>query len=214
MRRVQLDLLALALPDQGKGRRVLDLGGGTGALAAAIAERFPAVTVEIWDTDADMLKLARTRCADFGRRVCYVKRSFADPLPACDAVVACIALHHVKDLAVKRSIYRNIFSALRPGGLFVNADTAVPAAGPLRDHAFRGWADSMQAHGIGEAEARGLFSAWALADYYPPLVTELQMLTEAGFAEPECFWREAAALVFGAAKAEASAPAKSKRARK
>ena len=39
MRPVQLDLLALALTD-GRGR-VLDLGGGTGALAGAIAERFP-----------------------------------------------------------------------------------------------------------------------------------------------------------------------------
>src|SRR2546422_11619552 len=46
MRPVQLDLPALALPRH--GGRVLDLGGGTGALAAAIAERFPTVEVEIW----------------------------------------------------------------------------------------------------------------------------------------------------------------------
>ena len=38
-----------------------------------------------------------------GGRVQYVERSFTDPLPACDAVAACIALHHVKDLAVKKN---------------------------------------------------------------------------------------------------------------
>lgn len=198
MRPVQLDLLALGLPPA--GGRVLDLGGGTGALAAAVADRFPSVTVEIWDTDPAMLGAARERCARFGGRVRLVERSFADPLPACDAVAACIALHHVKDLEVKAGIYRNIFAALRPGGMFVNADTAVPAGAVLRDHAFRGWAEAMKAHGISPAQAREHFASWAHEDYYPPLLTELRLLEAAGFAEPECFWRDAAAVVFGARK--------------
>ena len=200
MRPVQLELLALALPDGGKGRRVLDLGGGTGALAAAIAEAFPGATVEIWDTDPEMLATARVRCAPFGERVRYVERSFTDPLPACDAVAACIALHHVKDMGVKTAIYRHIFDALRPGGIFVNADTAVAATPVLRDHAYRLWARSMAPHGISEEQAFAHFASWAHEDYYPPLWTELRMLAEAGFREPECFWREAAALVFGAVK--------------
>ena len=198
MRPVQLDLLALALPQDGAGQRVLDLGGGTGALAAAIAGRFPAATVEIWDTDPEMLAVARERCAAFGGRVEYVARSFTEPLPACDAVAACIALHHVKDVAVKGAIYRNIFAALRPGGIFVNADTAVPATPALRDHAFGLWARAMRAHGIDEKAAYAHFASWAHEDYYPPLITELRLLAAAGFAEPECFWRDAAAVVFGA----------------
>src|SRR5262245_54343454 len=98
MRPVQLDLLGLALPT-GRGR-VLDLGGGTGALAAAVAERFPGTDVEIWDTDPQMLDIARERCAGFGARVRYIERSFVDSLPPCDAVAACIALHHVKDMTI------------------------------------------------------------------------------------------------------------------
>src|SRR6185295_8997113 len=52
MQRVQLALLKLALPE-GRGL-VLDLGGGTGALAAAIADAFPAAQVEIRDVDSGM----------------------------------------------------------------------------------------------------------------------------------------------------------------
>ncbi len=200
MRPVQLELLALTLPASGAGARVLDLGGGTGALAAAIAERFPAAEVQIWDIDPEMLATARERCAVFGERVRYVERSFADPLPDCDAVAACIALHHVKDLTVKAAIYRNIFAALRPGGIFVNADTAVCATPALRDHAFKLWARTMAPHGIDESQAFAHFASWAHEDYYPPLWTELRLLAEAGFAEPECFWRDAAALVFGATR--------------
>ena len=198
MRPVQLDLLALSMPVE--GGLVLDLGGGTGALAAAMAEEFPGATVEIWDTDPDMLATARERCARFGERIHYVERSFTDPLPPCDAIAACLSLHHVKDLAVKAGIYRHIFAALRPGGIFVNADTTVPATRALHDHAFRLWAQSMRPHGIVEQEACDHFASWAREDYYPPLIVELHLLSEAGFAEPECFWREAAAAVFGAMK--------------
>lgn len=198
MRVVQLELLALALPAE--GGLVLDLGGGTGSLAAAVARRFPSVAVEIWDTDSEMLGTARERCAELGERIRYVQRSFSDALPVCDAVVACIALHHVKDLAVKAAIYRNIFAALRPGGIFVNADTAVPETPVLKDRAFRLWAESMRPHGIREHEAHEHFASWAHEDFYPPLIAELRLLADAGFAEPECFWRDGAAVVFGAVK--------------
>ena len=198
MRPVQLRLLELGVPKT--GGLILDLGGGTGALAEAIAEKFPTARVEIWDTDPAMLVTARERCARFGERVSYVERSFTDPLPACDAVAACIALHHVKDMTVKAGIYQNIFAALKPGGIFVNADTAVCATPALRDHAFQLWAESMHVHGISGAQAFAHFASWAHEDYYPPLITELRMLADAGFAEPECFWREAAAVVFGAMK--------------
>ena len=198
MRPLQLDLLALSIPPT--GGLVLDLGGGTGALAAAIAERFPDVTVEIWDTDPDMLAMARGRCERFGERVRYVERSFTEPLPNCDAIAAALALHHVKDMKVKAGIYRHIFTALRPGGIFVNADTAVPATGSLHEHAFAQWAATMGAHGISKEEAFAHFASWSGEDYYPPLFVELSMLAAAGFTEPECFWRDAAAAVFGAMK--------------
>jgi tRNA (cmo5U34)-methyltransferase len=198
MRRVQLDALALVLEEN--GGRVLDLGGGTGALAAAVAERFPTVEVEIWDTDPVMLASAQERCSRYGKRVILVERSFTDPLPACDAVAACIALHHVKDMSVKARIYENIHTALHPGGIFVNADTAVCTTPSIRKFSFAGWEASMRPHGIDAAEARRHFAAWALEDYYPPLIQELRLLEAAGFPEPECFWRDAAAVVFGAVK--------------
>lgn len=198
MRSVQLDLLTLGMPAD--GGLVIDLGGGTGALAAAIAEEFPGAIVEIYDTDPEMLATARERCAHFGERVRMVERSFSDPLPPCDAVVASLSLHHVKDLAVKATIYRHVFAALRSGGIFLNADTTVPATPALRDQAFRLWAQSMRPHGIVEREAYEHFANWAHEDYYPPLIIELRMLADAGFTEPECFWREAAAAVFGAIK--------------
>jgi tRNA (cmo5U34)-methyltransferase len=207
MRAMQLDLLESVLPVANAvspplrpGARVLDLGGGTGALAAAVAKRFPTVTVEIWDTDPAMLAVARERCAEFSERVKYIERSFAEPLPICDAVVACIALHHVKDLTEKGKIYANIHRALRSGGIFANADTCMSTIPFIRERSFRDWTTFMATQGIDDAQARRHFADWAKDDYYPPLATEMRLLIEAGFTEPDCFWRNAPFLVFGATK--------------
>ncbi len=194
MRAVQLDLLARCLPRDG---RVIDLGGGTGALARAVAEKFPGVRVEIWDTDPAMLEVARERCAVFGDRVRFVERSFAEPLPACHAAVACIALHHVKEVAAKEKIYANIFQALRPGGIFANADCVMSETPAVRAASYDSWTKFMEEQGLSQAETKQQFAQWAKEDYYPPLATEMRLLAEAGFAEPDCFWRAAPFTVFG-----------------
>lgn len=199
MRAAHMALLTKLLPADRRGL-VLDLGGGTGALAEAVAETLPLAEVEIWDIDPAMLGVARERCARFGPRIRYVERSFAGPLTPCDAVVACIALHHVKDLAAKGAIYRNIHTALKPGGVFLNADLAIAASGALREFSYREWINAMAPHGINEAQARAHFARWAHEDYYPPLADELGLLGGAGFENPECFWREIPCLIFGGMK--------------
>lgn len=198
MRSVQLRLLERCLPAKG---RVLDLGGGTGALAAAVSERFPGVDVEIWDTDPAMLEVAAERCGRFGARVKLVERSFAERLTECDAVVACIALHHVKDMGAKGKIYANIHRALRPGGLFANADCTMSAEPRLREQTFAGWETFIVERGATREQARDYFATWAKEDYYPPIATELELLKAAGFVAPECFWMDAPLGVFGGVKA-------------
>jgi tRNA (cmo5U34)-methyltransferase len=153
--------------------------------------------VEIWDTDPAMLEVARERCAAFDDRVHFVERSFAEPLPACDAVVACIALHHVKEMPAKGKIYANIFQALRSGGIFANADCVMSQTPAVRTASYEGWAKFMEEQGLSPADAQQQFAEWAKEDYYPPLATELRLLAEAGFAEPDCFWRTAPFTVFG-----------------
>src|SRR5438477_7984326 len=61
-----VELLAALAPPDG---RVLDLGGGTGALASAVLDGLPGVHVTVLDVDPDMLDEARRRLARFGDRV-------------------------------------------------------------------------------------------------------------------------------------------------
>jgi tRNA (cmo5U34)-methyltransferase len=168
---------------------VLDLGGGTGALAAAVLDELPQVSVTVLDIDPDMLSEARRRLARFADRASFYAGSFLDPLPAADAVVACLALHHVHDLHTKTALYRAIHDTLSPGGVLLNFDATVTEDARLNRLVFDQMATRMGDHGITDAEARGHFAAWAQEDRYFSLEAELSALRHAGFDEVECLWR-------------------------
>ena len=136
-----------------------------------------------------MLPEARLRLDGFGDRIAFREASFLDPLPAADAVMASLALHHVHDLSSKTDLYRAIHAALAPGGVLLNLDAAISEDPRLNALIFDRWSARMADHGIAEDEARGHFAAWADEDRYFPLEDELAALRGAGFAEVECFWR-------------------------
>ena len=181
-----VELLAALAPADG---HVLDLGGGTGALSCAVLDGLPRAHVTVLDVDADMLAEARRRLARFADRVSFHEGSFHDRLPAADAVVASLALHHVHDLLTKTEIYRSIYGTLSPGGVVLNLDAAVTEDARLNSLVFDRMAARMGDHGITDEEAHGHFAAWAEEDRYFPLDAELSALRQAGFDEVECFWR-------------------------
>lgn len=180
--------------------RIIDLGGGTGSLTEAMAAQFPDATIEVWDIDPAMFDVARHRLERYGKRIQFVERSFAEPLPACDAVVACIALHHVKDLAKKGDIYANIYSALRSPGIFANGDATMNPEPHTREATYQLWKEFMLANGISEPEAMQHFANWADEDRYCSLEEEFTALKGAGFAQPEWFWKFGPMTVYGGVK--------------
>jgi tRNA (cmo5U34)-methyltransferase len=177
---------------------VIDLGTGTGGLAAAILEAHPAARVKLVDIDPAMLEVAAARVSPYGARAELVHASFDAALPPCDAVVASLALHHVPELDRKRALYARIYGALRPGGALVIADATVHEDGNARTVMFATWSAWMARHGIAQAEADALFAKWAGEDRYYPLATELGLLADAGFTRPECFWKYGPMAVYGA----------------
>jgi tRNA (cmo5U34)-methyltransferase len=189
-------LAALASPTA----RVVDLGAGTGALSAAVLGGLPGASVTLVDVDSQMLDEARRRLAPFVERVRFREASFLDPLPAADAMVASLALHHVHDLDAKTDLYRSIRGALVSGGVFLNLDAAITEGVRLNALTFDRWAARMAEHGMTESDARGHFAAWAAEDRYFPVAEELAALRRAGFAEVECFWRRGSSAIFCALK--------------
>jgi tRNA (cmo5U34)-methyltransferase len=168
-------------------RRVVDLGSGTGALAEALLERPEVGVVELLDVDPEMLYQARARVERFGERAVFTLRSFDEPFGPCDAFAASLSLHHIRFMEAKAELFARAFAALRPGGVFVNADATMPADEAGRAKLFRYWADHQMEQGIPEEQAYAHFEEWSGEDTYMPLEVELTALRDAGF-EAEQVW--------------------------
>lgn len=199
--RATVELAAREVAASG-ARTVVDLGGGTGALSAALLALTDSCRVTLFDVDSAMLEGARGRLGPFGERAVLHRRSFAGPLPPCDAVMSSYALHHVPALDEKRRVYRAIHGALAPGGVFVNADATMPPEPERQAAVYDYWAAHMARHGIGRSAAFRHFAEWSEEDTYFSLSEELACLESAGLAA-KCVWREGPGTVIVARKPNA-----------
>jgi tRNA (cmo5U34)-methyltransferase len=179
---------------------IVEMGGGTGRLAYALASKLPKIRIEVWDVDTKIQKVAAERLAPYADRVKARERSFTEPIQPCDAVVANLALHHLREPAAKEAVYANIYKALRGPGIFLCGDPLIPLEPAARDAAFRAWTEFMGTHGIPADEARAHFADWANEDRYFSMGEELGFLTRAGFREPQIFWRQGPMAVYGGIK--------------
>ena len=116
--------LALLAP----GRRLLDLGCGTGTLVLMARRRHPGVTVIGLDGDPTILGIARRKAARAGIRV-QLDEGMAYALPyadgSFDAVTATLMLHHLTRDQQLRTL-AEVQRVLRPGGRLVVADFGPP----------------------------------------------------------------------------------------
>lgn len=161
--------------------RVLDVGGGYGALSYEVLQARPQASVVLHDYSAAMIAKAAERLARFAGRVSYRESDMAGPGWAgdlggpFDAVVSALAIHNLDDTAAISRVYRDVFSLLRPGGCFFDADLAFPA-GP-------GVADLYRRDPIRDP-------AWDVHVGPPGLEDHLHWLREAGFCEVDCIWKD------------------------
>ena len=136
-----------------------------------------------------MLAQARIRLERFGSRARFRECLFDAPFPECDAIAASLGLHHVPTMAEKSQLFERIHQALRPGGVFVNADVTIsadPAEGEQKLQAMG------RSHGCSAASTRRRayqhFDEWAEEDTYFPIEDELAAMHQAGL-HAECVWQ-------------------------
>lgn len=192
-----LDQAAAALVALDRPAKVLlDLGTGSGALAARCLKRLPGARVVGIDGDAAMLALAGKR---LGKALTPVVGNFeSTPFPVCDVVTASFSLHHVPEPEAKARIFAKAFAALRPGGMLVDADCAPSSDPKLQARDRETWRRHLAvAHGA--AGARRFLAAWAGEDTYFPLDLETALLRQAGFAV-DIVWRRASFAVIAATR--------------
>lgn len=150
-------VLPWALQGQQLAGDVLEIGCGSGAMAAEILRRCPDVRMTATDFDDAMVDVARRRLRAFGDRA-SVRQADAAALPfddqSFDFVVTFIMLHHVINW---EAALAEIARVLRPGGALVGYDLVGDGTGQVingHDHGTR----RMQLHELREHLGRTPFA--------------------------------------------------------
>ena len=131
--RATANLLAQVLPLRGD-ERVLEVGGGTGQLSLALADRVGSVLVT--DASPGMVEVARANIERLGvgdRLAAQRLDLVSDPLPddRFDGAWAQLALHHVADLD---ALLARVHESLVPGGWLAVVDLDDDRAGAFHAH--------------------------------------------------------------------------------
>ena len=180
---------------------ILELGAGSGLFSAMLRANFPSAHLHLIDFSEPMLALARQRLGSSGDPLltCSLADYTAHPLPAgCDAVVSSLSIHHLED-AAKRTLFERILTALRPGGLFVNADHIAGPTPELEREYQQRWLAEIRAAGATEQQiADSLFRQ--REDRRASFADQLQWLRDAGFGNVDCWFKDGSFAVFTATR--------------
>jgi SAM-dependent methyltransferase len=221
-------LAAVDAATGGQPLRVLDLAGGTGSLSLRVLRQFPDAVTTLVDVDPVLLAIARATLPTRGTVISADLRtpewvaalpqrsrsgSQASPHHDYDAVLTATALHW---LAPERltTLYRELRTVLRPGGVLVNADhmpddglpglsERLAARAQVRREAryaagavlsWPGWWEQVAADptlGPLLTQRRELFDGDHSREWQPPVSWHHDALRSAGYAEVGLVWRGA-----------------------
>jgi tRNA (cmo5U34)-methyltransferase len=165
--------------------RVLDLGAGSGLLAAAYAEAYPRATFTLVDAAPAMLDLARERFAG-ERRFSYVCADIGSfDIENCyDAAISALAIHHLEDGA-KRTLFLRIHSALEPGGAFINADQVLGRTPALAERNRLMWLEGARRLGVSDDDLAAAIERMT-HDRMATIEHQLRWMEDAGFQAVDC----------------------------
>ncbi len=178
--------------------RAIDLGCGTGTIAAQILEAFPNAQITCLDLSENMIAVARTKLAR-NSRVKYIAADFEtyDFSGRYDAIVSALALHHIATEEAKKRFYRRIYESLNPGGVFYNADVVLASNEHLQRIYLNEWRAFMN-RSVSSEEIEGKWIPKYQDEDHPAKLTDhLLWMAEFGFTHLDVIWKYFNFSVFG-----------------
>jgi tRNA (cmo5U34)-methyltransferase len=193
-------VLDLIPRDREAAVRILDLGAGTGLLAALVAEAFPRADFTLVDISDAMLERARRRFAAEPTRFHFRALDFEkEPLPGeYDVVVSALSIHHVDDGA-KRGLFQRVYDVLRQEGIFINADQVLGATPEIDREYHRAWLRQVRSKGVSEDDLAAALERMG-EDKMSTLGSQMKWLEDAGFEMVDCWYKSHGFVVYSGRK--------------
>jgi tRNA (cmo5U34)-methyltransferase len=201
--------LALALVAQSAAattshaRHVLDVGCGAGNYTLKLLECLPNLDVTLIDLSQSMLDRARERVSRAtAGRITTIRSDIRDvelPDGQFDVVLAAAVLHHLRADQEWRDVFAAFHRALRPGGsvwVFDLVESSIPAVQQLMRQQYGEYLTRLK----DEAYRDHVFAYVEKEDTPRPLLFQLDLLRQVGFAQVEVLHKNLCFAAFGAVK--------------
>ncbi|MDP3564144.1 MAG: class I SAM-dependent methyltransferase, partial [Methanoregula sp.] len=173
-----------------------DIGAGTGLLSALMIQKFPDALLTLVDLSESMLGVARERFAD-RPDVTYITGDYSsvDFAGRYDLVCSALSIHHLEH-DDKRRLYRKIFDALNPGGIFVNADQVLGETAAINRHYMAYWDDFLVPCPLSPEDKKQMLYRRDTFDKNEKLSIQLGGMADCGFEEIDLVYKNRLFVVF------------------
>ncbi len=192
-----------------QARSVLDIGCGAGNYTLKMLQKMPDLNCTLIDLSQPMLDraLQRVSAATRGevRTLQTDVRNAEFPAESFDIVLAAAVLHHLRTDQEWKQTFSAILRWLRPGGsfwIFDYLEQSLPQVQELMQRRHGEYLSHLKGGGeVGDKYRDSVFAYIQAEDTPKPLLWQINLLSEVGFAAAEILHKNGPFAAFGACKA-------------
>ena len=175
---------------------ILDIGAGTGLFSALMLQKFPNAHLTLVDLSESMLGIAKERFADHSD-VRYIAGDYSnvDFAGRYDLICSALSIHHLEH-DEKRRLYKKIFEALNPGGMFVNADQVLGETAAINRRYMDYWDEFLVPCPLSPEDKKQMLYRRDTFDKNEKLSVQLAWMTDCGFSEIDVVYKNRLFVVF------------------
>ncbi len=178
------------LPEDFQPKHILDLGCGTGNLTDQMFKKYPEAQIDALDISEEILNESRKRFSHTPN-IRYIQADFKTmhlPPGSYNLVMSSIAIHHIED-PEKIKLYREVFQALAPGGIFIFADQTRGTTDAIYQRNISRWKEEALKLGSTEENWQMWMAHQDAHDFHTPVKWHMEELQKAGFSETDILWK-------------------------
>ena len=180
---------------------VLDLGAGTGLMAGMVASNYPNARIVLIDIAEKMLSEAKNRVKSYPNEFSFIVSNYSkvDSFDQdYDLVISSLSIHHLT-VKEKQYLFKTIFSQLKAGGVFINADQVLGETEEIEKIYRNKWIEQVKAKGTTGEQLNAALERMK-EDKMSTLSSQIQWLKEAGFKDVNCWYKNYSFAVLGGTK--------------
>jgi tRNA (cmo5U34)-methyltransferase len=186
-----------------RAKDLVDVGCGAGNYSLKLLQHVPNLNVTLIDLSQNMLDRAATRvgAATTGtvKTVQADIRAISMAPQSTDIILAAAVLHHLRTDDEWRSVFRQFYHALRPGGsiwIFDLVEQSIPEVQRLQWRMYGEYLSNFK----DDAYRDHVFAYVEKEDTPKPLVFQLDLLREVGFRQVDVLHKHSCFAAFGGVK--------------